>query len=660
MQNSTELLLPAGNIESFYAALEGGADAIYLGLKQFNARGRAKNFTTSQLPALVKEARKRSVKLYITLNTVIKNSELGELLDYLHFLSTTGVAGIIVQDWGVYYVANRFFPKLSIHASTQLGIHNSLGTVFSEKRGFDRVVLARELTMHELETICKKSRIETEVFIHGALCYSFSGMCLYSSYSGGRGANRGLCTQPCRRIYSTGNKKQQYLFNLKDNQVVEAINEIAAMGVSSLKVEGRMKSGEYTYRVAKAYRMVLDDKQNLDEAKMLLDLDFGREKTSYFLGRDVRTAISNKTVAGVYLGKVENIKGSTVFVSSKMAIEPGFRLRFHIPNAEKQESVKVRQVATENGFYKIDAGNKKIRRHSEVYLSGISDVKFPSKIEETRFKKTPQLSYGIKKRFLNGLKTRTVQRREEFYFRINSMEWMRKINLNEVDGLFLSFSKITWSRFDVTVPFIQKFRNKIYVELPKFIPEDSIHFYSELVKKMVKNGLRNFVISHLSQKEIVPKNCRIIANENVYVFNDAAVKCIVNEEIKIFSYPQEIDFETLFSLSNTDGIVPVYFHPELFHSRMPIALHHNDKFSDDTNLQLTRYRRNGITSVVPDRPVAIFQSHNKLKKQGFYRFLIDVSYEPPSKNRIKTLKTRLLRSEQIQPSTTFNFVKGLK
>jgi putative protease len=656
----TELLLPAGNIESFYAALEGGADAIYLGLKQFNARGRAKNFTTAQLPALVKEAKRRNVKLYITLNTVIKNSEIGELLDYLHFLTTTGISGIIIQDWGVYYIANRFFPKLTIHASTQLGIHNSLGTVFSEKLGFDRVVLARELTMHELQTISKKSRIETEVFIHGALCYSFSGMCLYSSYSGGRGANRGLCTQPCRRIYSTGKKKQQYLFNLKDNQVVESISEIAAMGVSSLKIEGRMKSGEYTYRVAKAYRMVLDDEQNLTEAKTLLDLDFGREKTSYFLGRDVRTAVSNKTVAGVFLGKVEHVKGSAVLLSSKMKIEPGFRLRFHIPNTEKQESVKVKQVATENGLYKINAGDKRIRPHSEVYLSGISDIKFPSKIDEIHSRKTPQLSWGIKKRFLNELKTNGKQRRDEFYFRINSMEWLRKINLNEVDALFLNFSKITWSRFDATLPFIQKFRQKIYIELPKFIPEDSIPFYSALVSRMVKSGLSNFVISHLSQKQIIPKNCRIIANENVYVFNDAASKQITAQGISIFSYPQEIDFETLFSLTNTGGIVPVYFHPELFHSRMPIALHGTETFTDDTSLQLTRHRRNGITSVVPDRPVAIFQSRNKLKKHGFYRFLIDLSYEPPSKNRVKTLKNRLLRSEQIQPSTTFNFVKGLK
>ena len=227
--------------------------------------------------------------------------------------------------------------------------------------------------------------------------------------------------------------------------------------------------------------------------------------------------------------------------------------------------------------------------------------------------------------------------------------------------MFLSFSKFTWGRFNPEVPFIQKFNSKIYVELPKFIPEESIGFYTKLIKKMVKSGIRNYVISHLSQKQLIPEKCKIIANENVYVFNDAAAKCIKSEGIENFTYPQEIDFGTLFSLANTDGIVPVYFHPELFYSRMPIAMtNEGDDLKDDNHLQITRHRRNGITSIVPNKPVAIFQSRNKLKMKGFYRYLIDVSYESPSKNRMKTLKSRLFRSEQIQPSTTFNFVKGLK
>ncbi|MBT3384796.1 MAG: U32 family peptidase [Prolixibacteraceae bacterium] len=659
MQNKPELLLPVGNVESFYAALQGGADAIYLGLKQFNARGRASNFTNMQLLQIIKEVRKKSIKVYITLNTVIKNNEITSLIEYLHFLNFAGVDGIIIQDWGVFYIARNYFPNLKIHASTQLGIHNSLGVSFSDKKGFRRVVLARELTLKELENINKKSKIKIEVFIHGALCYSFSGMCLYSSYSGGWGANRGLCTQPCRRTYKK-NKKQQFLFNLKDNQLLDYLDDLIRIGVSSLKIEGRMKSGEYTFRVAKAYRLALDYPDKKQDAKELLEMDFGREKTSYFLGKDIKHAVSSSTVTGILLGKVVKISGARILISSKMKIEPGFRLRFHQLKTDKPETIKVKIVKQENDLYWIDKVDKNIKQGSDVYLSGIKDVNFPSKLEELSLKNMPIISSGFRRKIVSSLKVNTVQKREEFYFRINSMEWLRKVNLNEVDGLFLSFSKITWKRFNPDLPFIQKFRNKIYVELPKFIPEDSVEYYSELVSQMVKSGIRNFVISHLSQKILVPKNCRIFSNENVYVFNDAAAKFINSEGIKVFTYPQEIDFETLFSLSNKEGIVPVYFHPELFHSRMPIEVGSDNEITDDTNLQLTRYRRNGITSVVPNTPVAIFQSKNKLKKNGFYRYLIDVSFESPSKNRIKTLKNRLLRSEQIQPSITFNFVKGMK
>ena len=173
-----ELLLPVGNTESFYAALEGGADAIYLGLRKFNARDRAKNFTVNQLQSLLKESEKNKINVHLTLNTLIKNQELPELLDTLYLLSQTAISAIIIQDWGVYYLIKKFFPKLKIHASTQMKTHNSIGTEFLLDKGFERVILARELTLSELKEISRKSKIELEIFAHGALCYSFSGMCL--------------------------------------------------------------------------------------------------------------------------------------------------------------------------------------------------------------------------------------------------------------------------------------------------------------------------------------------------------------------------------------------------------------------------------------------------------------------------------------------------
>ncbi len=655
----SELLLPVGNPESFYAALQGGADAVYLGLQQFNARGRAKNFTVNQLPVIVEKAHEQGIKVYITLNTVIKNIELPELLDYLQILDQAEIDGIIIQDWGVYYLAHRYFPNLVLHASTQMGNHNSVGTEFSRKRGFKRVVLARELTFKELEVICSNTKIEIEVFIHGALCYSFSGMCLYSSYVGGRGANRGLCAQPCRRAFRSSDKSQ-FIFNLKDNQQIGLIGKLQKIGVTSLKVEGRMKSGEYTYKVASAYRLALSDSRETDAAKQLLEMDFGREKTAYFLGNDVKSAISEKTVAGVWLGKVKQVQGTKVWFSSKMRLEQGFRLRFHYPGSDKQNTIRVDKLHHENGLYIIQSSEIQIRNNSEVYLAGLNELKFPSRIEERKQTKYQLLKVQVKQSILTQLRSKMKPGKEEYYFRIQTMEWLPFMNPDQFDGLFLAFSKITWSRFDFQNAFIQKNKEKIFVELPRFISEPNIEFYRILTQKLFEAGIHNFVLSHLSQKKIVPKYCRLFTNENVYVFNDAAVKCLQENGIEHFVYPQEIDFNTIFSMSGKGGVVPVYFYPELFYSRMPVWLPEGEDLTDSMNIRLRRFRRNGITSVIPTIPVSISQSKNKLVAQGFSRFLIDLSYESVSKNRIKTIKSRVVKSEQIQPSTTFNFNKGLQ
>ncbi|MCK4979274.1 MAG: U32 family peptidase, partial [Candidatus Delongbacteria bacterium] len=252
-----ELLLPVGNTEAFYAAVEGGADAIYLGLRYFNARNRAKNFTLNQLQSILAESKRTGTKVYLTLNTLIKNSELPELLDVLYQVSQTSLSSIIIQDWGVYYLVRKFFPDITLHASTQMAFHNSIGTEFAMRKNFERVIMARELTLEELKVISQKSKIKLEIFTHGALCYSFSGLCLFSSFLGGMSANRGQCRQPCRRAFKS-EEKENYFFSLKDNQQIEIVPELMKMGISSLKVEGRMKSAEYVNRVAKAYRMVID------------------------------------------------------------------------------------------------------------------------------------------------------------------------------------------------------------------------------------------------------------------------------------------------------------------------------------------------------------------------------------------------------------------
>ena len=659
MHCKPELLLPAGNPESFFAALQAGADAIYLGLEQFNARGRATNFNRLQFIPLIIEARKHHVKVYVTLNTVVKNTETGQLIDYLHFLQEAGADGIIIQDWGVYYLAAKHFPKLVIHASTQMGIHNSLGIEHLKIRGFKRTVLARELTLKELEQIVKKSPIETEVFVHGALCYSFSGMCLFSSYNGGRGANRGICAQPCRREYDVeGNKR--FFFNLKDNQLIDYLPQLSAMGVSSLKVEGRLKSAEYVYRVGSAYKLALEGNSGDELAKKLLDLDFGRPKTAWFAGGDVKNAISDELSTGVFIGTIERTERNYLLIASEREIEPKNRLRIISKNFSEPINLVVSFAKKEGNFYRIEPGNSQIEIKSKVYLTKLQDQRFNDKIKNEHVPVKP-VSQQFRQEIINNLKYPGKKPDQlKLWFRIDSPEWLNLINFNELDGLILSFTKATWNKFDLVSDTSIKNNHKVFVELPKFISEGSVYYYKKLAEKLTAHGISGFVISHLYQKSILPENSRIISSENVYVFNDAATRLISSEGIDQFIYPFEIDFETLESFSNKNGIVPVYFFPELFYSRMPVHMDTEGTFrGDDVKSGYKRHRKNGMTIVVPDKAVSILQHKNRLVQKGFSNFLIDVSYDTISKNRLKTLKTRFLKSEQIQPSTTFNFTKGL-
>jgi putative protease len=321
----------------------------------------------------------------------------------------------------------------------------------------------------------------------------------------------------------------------------------------------------------------------------------------------------------------------------------------------------VRNPVTEGDLYWVEKDNQKIEVGSQVFLTKLQDQKFQDKLENIPQFYVKPISSVFRKSILNDLSERQSQNIEKLYFRIGSPDWLKLVNFNELDGLFFSFTKTLWSKFNAEDEFIQNNRDKVFIELPKFIAENSVGFYKDLVRKMVHLGMQNFVISHLSQKLLIPEHCRIITNENVYVFNDAAVKCLQNNGVENFIFPFEIDFETLESISNKSGIVPVYFYPELFYSRMPVNLENSEEFAgNDTKTKYLRYRKNGVTIIVPDRAVSILHHKNRLSKLGFSNYLVDVSYDTFSKNRLKTLKTRFLKSEQIQPTTTFNFTKGLK
>jgi U32 family peptidase len=283
-RNKPELLSPAGSMECFFAAIEHGADAVYFGLENFSARAGAQNFTLDDASKAIAYAHQSSVKVYVTLNTLIKTHELEDVVGYLIALEELQPDAIILQDLGLLHLLRTQFPHFNLHASTQMTIHNLAGIRQLEKMGFQRVVLARELSIEEIGHICRNTSLEIEVFIHGALCYSYSGLCFFSSMLGGRSGNRGRCAQPCRMQYKTSQNNEGYLFSMKDLMTLPYLNELTRAGVHSFKIEGRMKSPEYVAVVTNTYRQAIDGKLvDLDEAIHRIKTVFSRETTHAYL-----------------------------------------------------------------------------------------------------------------------------------------------------------------------------------------------------------------------------------------------------------------------------------------------------------------------------------------------------------------------------------------
>ena len=272
-----ELLAPAGSMEALKAAVQNGADAVYLGCGTFNARQSAKNFTPQTLAEAVKYCHIRGVQVHLTLNTLVSDREMGELMELIRHAATIGVDAFIVQDLHVAQLCRQIAPKVSIHGSTQMTVHSLSGVLLCAAMGMTRVVLSRELNRDEIRYICENSPVEIEVFGHGALCMCYSGQCYLSSAIGGRSGNRGRCAQPCRQSYGYGRWENKYPLSLKDNCLVHYVRELEEMGVASLKLEGRMKRAEYVATVTSVYRRAIDEGVVTRDMKKDLMTAFNRE-----------------------------------------------------------------------------------------------------------------------------------------------------------------------------------------------------------------------------------------------------------------------------------------------------------------------------------------------------------------------------------------------
>lgn len=341
--NKVELLAPAGDFSCLKAAIEAGCDAVYIGGKLFGARAFSSNFTDDEIIKAINYAHLFGVKVYVTTNTLIYDKEVERFLEYILFLHKNNVDAVIIQDLGMLDLVRQTFPNLEVHASTQMHIHNLDGASFMEKLGVKRVVLARETSISKIKEIKEKTNIDIEIFIHGALCVSYSGQCLMSSLIGNRSGNRGTCAGSCRQSYSIVDENNNIILNnkyplsMKDLCSLENLKILLDIGVTSLKIEGRMKSSSYVYTVVKLYRLAIDSyyKNNniyIDEKELYnLKKIFNREFTKGFLFDEENNKVINMkrpNHQGVEIGKVINYKNNvaTIKLNDEININDGLRI----------------------------------------------------------------------------------------------------------------------------------------------------------------------------------------------------------------------------------------------------------------------------------------------------------------------------------------------
>ena len=393
-----ELLAPAGNMETLISAINNGADAIYIGGRLYSARAFAQNFDNQQLKEAVDKCHLYGVKLYVAVNTIIFENEIEECLNYLKYLYEINVDAVIMQDIGMINLTHKLIPNLEIHSSTQVNCHNDECLKFLKKIGVKRAVLAREMDLETIKNI--KTNIDLEIFIHGALCVSYSGRCLFSSLNGGRSGNRGKCVGSCRLPYEIyqGNKKINMKFPLSTKELNTAnnIKEILDSGVTSLKIEGRMKSPEYVGYVTKVYRRLIDEYYKGKKAKIkkeeLINLSklFNRKFTSgYLFNEDIyNTNTSNHL--GYPLGNVIKINSKKIYIklTDDLNMEDGIRF------VESNKGMIVNKIYDENGLLKnsIKKGNiavidNKIKLKEKSTVNKTIDKKLLKEIQKKKKKK---------------------------------------------------------------------------------------------------------------------------------------------------------------------------------------------------------------------------------------------------------------------------------
>lgn len=702
-----ELLAPAGNLEILKGVIESGADAVYVGGSMFGARAYANNFTEEELLEAIDFAHLRGVKVYLTVNTLIKNSEFSKLYDYLLVYYKRGLDAVIVQDIGVVKAIHEYFPSMEIHTSTQMTVTGADGVRFLSQFGVTRVVMAREVSLAEMKRIHEETGMELEAFVHGALCYSYSGQCLFSSILGGRSGNRGRCAQPCRLPYTVEGKKDEFILSLKDMCGIKALDKLHDAGVYSLKIEGRMKQLEYACGVVKYYRSYIDS------MKPVSDADYDRIKAlgnrcgftdryySDHNGSDMVTYVKPNFVSNAAEPSPEK---------RKLSIEGELVLRESEPGSL---TVKRGDVTYKASIEPVSAALKapldKKAAIDRINKTGDTDFEFShikAQIGENVFVPNGALN-KLRRDAISGLCDKLLKkyyRNDARYADISSMcelpEHVVKSDAVHEDGAVNAkdytaiCSCMTRTQLDTLISYdcfdvfyldfdmydrntlIQQFaddvkcltkRNKkVYLMLPTIFRADSSDYFVSIAKELDKVSFEGFVVKNYEELYLTENlftGKKVILDHNMYTFNDVSRSVFFEHGVSGDTVPLELNSKEIMHRNNIGSQMIVYGYYPLMTTAN--CVHKNTKGCDKKQKLIylkDRYNKSFAVcnnckecynTIYNSLPTMLTKNISKLKEAGIRSFRYSFTIETPK-------QIKAVMDDKVAEYTNGHYKRGVE
>ena len=702
-----ELLAPAGNLEIFKGVIESGADAVYVCGSMFGARAYANNFTEDELLEAIDFAHLRGVKVYLTVNTLIKNSEFSKLYDYLLVYYKRGLDAVIVQDIGVVKAIHEYFPSLEIHTSTQMTVTGADGVRFLSQFGVTRVVMAREVSLAEMKRIHEETGMELEAFVHGALCYSYSGQCLFSSILGGRSGNRGRCAQPCRLPYTVEGKKDEYILSLKDMCGIKALDKLHDAGVYSLKIEGRMKQLEYACGVVKYYRSYIDS------MKPVTDADYDRIKAlgnrcgftdRYYFdhnGSDMVTYVKPNFVSNAAEPSPEK---------RKLSIEGELVLREGKPGSL---TVKRGDVTYKASIEPVSAALKapldKKAAIDRINKTGDTDFEFShikAQIGENVFVPNGALN-KLRRDAISGLCDKLLKkyyRNDARYADISSMcelpEHVVKSDAAHEDGavnakdytticscmtraqldtlisydcfdvFYLDFDmydrKTLIQQFADDVKCLTKRNKKVYLMLPTIFRADSSDYFVSIAKELDKVSFDGFVVKNYEELYLTENlftGKKVILDHNMYTFNDVSKSAFFEHGVSGDTVPLELNSRESMHRNNIGSQMIVYGYYPLMTTAN--CVHKNTKGCDKKQKLIylkDRYNKSFAVcnnckecynTIYNSLPTMLTKNISKLKEAGIRSFRYSFTIETPK-------QIKAVMDDKVAEYTNGHYKRGVE